>query len=84
MRGFCVLSVGVAALLTPLGRCCSSSKRRKLSAGGWDMSHGLGRKKPSREKKPTGTQSLLLLKNQGEKGHVVHDIKAPSTDSHLD
>ena len=42
-----------------------------------------GEKEPVKGKE-TGTQSLLLLKNQGEKGRVVHDIKAPSTDSHLD
>ena len=44
------------------------------------MSPRLGRRKP------TGTQSLLLLRNQGEKDHAVHDIPPPppGTDSHLD
>ena len=83
MRGFCILSVGVAALLTPLGRRCASSKRRKVSAGGVGHVPQPGEKEPVKGKE-TGTQSLLLLKNQGEKGRVVHDIKAPSTDSHLD
>lgn len=82
--GFCILSVDVVALLTPLGHHCSSNKWRKLSAGWWGLSHSLGRKKLSGEKESTGTQNLLLLKNPGEKGHLVHDIKAPSTDSHLD
>lgn len=51
---------------------------------GWGLSYGLGRKKLSRGKELTGTRNLLLLKNQGEKGHLVHDIKAPSMASHLD
>ena len=44
------------------------------------MSPRLGRRKP------TGTQSLLLLRNQGVKDHAVHDITPPppGTDSHLD
>ena len=50
---------------------------------GWVLSLGLGRKKLPREKEPTGTQNLPPLKNQGEKGHLVHDIKARGTDSRL-
>lgn len=40
--------------------------------GGWGTSPSLGRRKP------TGTQSLLLLRNQGEKDHAVHDINPPA------
>ena len=82
--GFCILSGDVVALLAPLGHHCCSSKWRKLSASRVGPVPRPGEKETVEGKGTDGTWHLLLLKNQGEKGHLVHDIKAPSTDSHLD